>query len=390
MYVEMYVNKNAVNDLGIRLIESLILDMIARFGSWAERVMLNGRQFMWIARTVIAKYLPIKLKPDTVWRILKKLDKEGLIEYEKDGKKDCIRLTKLALQYFSPAPKAIDIPSENESSPIDDSESPLKPATETLRSFEPEPEPPVIEVVEPEPIEDTPIVEPEPITIELEEVTQEQRDNETDEEKKARLLATFDKLEGYGQAISQPKPKPKPEPESIFNPNPQAHKKHNDEVFTGRIIEGEVNHPVKEKTLAIESPAKPDRPRITGSADQCLQRYQKKGFVWPSFMQETIIMDYEMDRADRGNKLTDVGRRRLVVQCDGFSTDEIDYALGVAIDKAQIRIYVKSGVTNNEENEQARQQDLLRNGGSIAEKRRNHFGKGAAPSDAALNCQNFY
>jgi len=96
------VNQKQSLSLGIKNInQSIILGLICECHSWAEAVLIDGQVFYWTSRQSFAKELPLlDLKPDTIYRHLKKLEELGLIEYKKDGKKDCVRLTKLGKSYY--------------------------------------------------------------------------------------------------------------------------------------------------------------------------------------------------------------------------------------------------------------------------------------------------
>lgn len=63
--------------------------------NWAEEIVIGDRVFYWTSRQAICDELAyLQLKPDTVYRHLKFLQEKGLIDYVKQGKKDCIRITK--------------------------------------------------------------------------------------------------------------------------------------------------------------------------------------------------------------------------------------------------------------------------------------------------------
>lgn len=96
------VNQKQSLSLGIKNInQSIILGLICECHSWAEAVLIDGQVFYWTSRQSFAKELPLlDLKPDTIYRHLKSLEELGLIEYKKDGKKDCVRLTKLGKSYY--------------------------------------------------------------------------------------------------------------------------------------------------------------------------------------------------------------------------------------------------------------------------------------------------
>lgn len=96
------VNQKQSLCLGIKNInQSIILGLICECHSWAEAVLIDGQVFYWTSRQSFSKELPLlDLKADTIYRHLKTLEQLGLIEYKKDGKKDCVRLTKLGKSYY--------------------------------------------------------------------------------------------------------------------------------------------------------------------------------------------------------------------------------------------------------------------------------------------------
>lgn len=96
------VNQKQSLSLGIKNInQSIILGLICECHSWAEAVLIDGQVFFWTSRQSFVKELPLlDLKADTIYRHLKALEQLGLIEYKKDGKKDCVRLTKLGKTYY--------------------------------------------------------------------------------------------------------------------------------------------------------------------------------------------------------------------------------------------------------------------------------------------------
>jgi len=96
------VNQKQSLNLGIKNInQSIILGLICDCHSWAEAVLIEGEVFYWTSRQSFARELPLlDLKADTIYRHLKIIEQLGLIEYKKDGKKDCVRLTKLGKTYY--------------------------------------------------------------------------------------------------------------------------------------------------------------------------------------------------------------------------------------------------------------------------------------------------
>jgi len=103
MKYTIYVNQAKAIDLGLTNInQAMIFDLLTTASTWAKATHINGEVYYWVARQSIVKELPILgLKPDTAYRHLKALGELGLIDYKKDGKKDCIRITNKGKEYLS-------------------------------------------------------------------------------------------------------------------------------------------------------------------------------------------------------------------------------------------------------------------------------------------------
>ena len=70
--------------------------------SWASHVIIDGEVFYWVSRSVIAEELwLLNLKSDTIYRHLKAIANLGIIEYQKQGKKDCIKITEKGRKYLT-------------------------------------------------------------------------------------------------------------------------------------------------------------------------------------------------------------------------------------------------------------------------------------------------
>ena len=103
MKYTIYVNQAKALDLGLTNInQAMIFDLLTTASTWAKATHIDGEVYYWVARQAIVKELPILgLKPDTAYRHLKALGELGLIDYKKDGKKDCIRITNKGKSYIS-------------------------------------------------------------------------------------------------------------------------------------------------------------------------------------------------------------------------------------------------------------------------------------------------
>jgi len=103
MKYTIYVNQAKAIDLGLTNInQAMIFDLLTTASTWAKPTQIDGEVYYWVARQAIVKELPILgLKPDTAYRHLKALADLGLIDYKKDGKKDCIKVTEKGKTYLS-------------------------------------------------------------------------------------------------------------------------------------------------------------------------------------------------------------------------------------------------------------------------------------------------
>jgi DNA-binding transcriptional ArsR family regulator len=103
MKYNLYINQIKAVELGITNInQAHIFDLLSTASTWATPLEIDGGFFYWVSRQTICRELELlSIKPDTVYRHLKALDALGLIEYRKDGLKDCINLTALGKSYHS-------------------------------------------------------------------------------------------------------------------------------------------------------------------------------------------------------------------------------------------------------------------------------------------------
>ena len=79
-----------------------VLDVISVAPTWCDPVIKGKEIYFWIARQKIAEELKsLDLKPDTIYRNIKKLVELGFLEHEKLGKKDLLRLSKKGKNLFT-------------------------------------------------------------------------------------------------------------------------------------------------------------------------------------------------------------------------------------------------------------------------------------------------
>lgn len=105
MRYSLYINQPVAIELGLEnTTEAIIFDYLIIAPTWAEPIIIANQVYYWVARQKICDEHPLlDLKTDTVYRYLKRLGKKGLITYIKQGKKDCISITKAGKKYVSKA-----------------------------------------------------------------------------------------------------------------------------------------------------------------------------------------------------------------------------------------------------------------------------------------------
>lgn len=103
MRYSLYINQPVAIELGMEnTIEAILFDYLIIAPTWAEPIIVDNQVYYWVARQKICDEHPLlDLKPDTVYRYLKKLNDKGLIHYIKQGKKDCICITKIGKKYIT-------------------------------------------------------------------------------------------------------------------------------------------------------------------------------------------------------------------------------------------------------------------------------------------------
>ncbi len=107
MKYNLNINQAQALNLGIKNInQAHIFDLLTSASTWATTEIVNNNVYYFVARQMIVEELKLlNLKPDTVYRHLKSLNKINLIDYIKVGKKDCIRITEKGKKYLSKSKK---------------------------------------------------------------------------------------------------------------------------------------------------------------------------------------------------------------------------------------------------------------------------------------------
>jgi hypothetical protein len=101
---------------GLNFAEGAVFGILYNLSSWADPVVVDGQIFYHASRNKVMDELPMLTdKPDTVYRIFKHLADENraLIQYEKDGRKDLIRLTDRGKKWNSEKNPSLADNSEN-------------------------------------------------------------------------------------------------------------------------------------------------------------------------------------------------------------------------------------------------------------------------------------
>ena len=96
------INQAKAIEFGIKNInQAHVFDLLTSASSWATPIKINNEFYYWVSRQSICRELELlAIKPDTAYRHLKFLSALKLIDYQKQGLKDCVRLTKLGKTYI--------------------------------------------------------------------------------------------------------------------------------------------------------------------------------------------------------------------------------------------------------------------------------------------------
>jgi len=97
----LHINQAKAIELGIKNInQAHVFDLLTSASSWATPIEIDNTFYYWVSRQSICKELKLlDIKSDTAYRHLKFLADIKLIDYQKQGLKDCIRLTRLGKSY---------------------------------------------------------------------------------------------------------------------------------------------------------------------------------------------------------------------------------------------------------------------------------------------------
>lgn len=96
MKYTIIIDQSKSLEWGLSLSEAAMFSFVYALPSWAEQIHVNGQTWYFGSRNKAISEMPlITDKPDTVYRLYKALQSKGLIEWQKFGDKDCLRLTDL-------------------------------------------------------------------------------------------------------------------------------------------------------------------------------------------------------------------------------------------------------------------------------------------------------
>ena len=87
---------------GLSLSEAALFSFIYSLPAWAEQIHVNGQTWFFASRNKAIDEMPIITdKADTIYRLYKSLQQKNIIEWQKFGEKDCIKITEKGKQWNS-------------------------------------------------------------------------------------------------------------------------------------------------------------------------------------------------------------------------------------------------------------------------------------------------
>ena len=100
MKYTMFIDQIHSIEWGLNLQEAAIFNFLYSVPTWAEAKLIDGKLFYHASRNkAIQDYPIVSEKPDTVYRIYRRLQSAGVIEWMKDGLKDMILITEKGKQW---------------------------------------------------------------------------------------------------------------------------------------------------------------------------------------------------------------------------------------------------------------------------------------------------
>lgn len=102
MKYTMFIDQIHSIEWGLNLQEAAIFNFLYSVPTWAEAKLIDGKLFYHASRNkAIQDYPIVSEKPDTIYRIYRRLQSAGVIEWMKDGLKDMILITDKGKQWNS-------------------------------------------------------------------------------------------------------------------------------------------------------------------------------------------------------------------------------------------------------------------------------------------------
>ena len=100
MKYTMFIDQIHSIEWGLNLQEAAIFNFLYSVPTWAEAKLIDGKLFYHASRNkAIQDYPIVSEKPDTIYRIYRRLQSAGVIEWMKDGLKDMILITEKGKQW---------------------------------------------------------------------------------------------------------------------------------------------------------------------------------------------------------------------------------------------------------------------------------------------------
>jgi DNA-binding PadR family transcriptional regulator len=132
------INIDQVKSLewGLTLSEAALFSFVYALPSWAEQMHIGGQTWYFGSRNKAVQEVPIVTdKADTIYRLYKSLQAKGLIEWQKFGEKDVIRLTDKAKEWNTVTDRAASHKTDEKTTLGKKSELPRKKIRATSENF---------------------------------------------------------------------------------------------------------------------------------------------------------------------------------------------------------------------------------------------------------------
>jgi hypothetical protein len=132
------INIDQVKSLewGLTLSEAALFSFVYALPSWAEQMHIGGQTWYFGSRNKAVQEVPIITdKADTIYRLYKSLQAKGLIEWQKFGEKDVIRLTDKAKEWNTVTDQAASHKTDEKTTLGKKSELPRKKIRATSENF---------------------------------------------------------------------------------------------------------------------------------------------------------------------------------------------------------------------------------------------------------------